>query len=485
METKNLTVRDDLDDVVFDTNQINQISEKIEEQNINDFKCTFVEGLENDENVIGYKYVLLSTISPENILNCDVWGLKIKGFEDKEEMAEKKAELMRKKDKFFDVYVGVNGSWHPLVPTSKQIENEKYGNEKLNKIMKKVHESEKKEKKEEQNNEVKLDNEYDIIKNLSQRKNNLEDDGVVKQNINFQYENEDCLDEDPIIPDKRFAIVSFLSPELAINCKERYFKIRGYTHSLQKAYQLAEKLKEKDETFNLTVVEIGKWTAINFKLMSKMKQYNETELSEKQQYDLKILNEIIGRYRKNIEDRKEILQKRKMEQIKKGAEELNNEGENIENCDNINNESEITTELSQNRGSAKDRLQNLINSSAKLRDVSEKKESKGETENETTHNDDKKKEELRNTNRFANTNRNHDPRERMEKIRKKIAENKEKNKDVNNTKIPDKQLKIKQEVNRINEKKQNLEELKIDKEKLESNLNKMRQMLEQKMAKKN
>ena len=188
-----------------------------------DYKCTFIDGLENDKTINGCKYVLLSTISPENILNCGTWGIKLRGFDDDERAAEKKAELLRKRDKNFDVFVGVNGAWHPMNPTTTQIEDEKFSDVKLNKIMKKIHESEKKEKlaemyndiKENKNNEEQdtKDSEYDIIKNLNRRKNEIENETIeqTNENVKFMFNDVDCLDEDPVIPDKRYAIVSFIS----------------------------------------------------------------------------------------------------------------------------------------------------------------------------------------------------------------------------------------------------------------------------------
>jgi hypothetical protein len=484
-ETKNMTVCDEIEDVVFQTQEENDNTNTNDQYMDKDdlkLKCTMIDGLENDKDVQGYKYVLVSTISPENILNCDTWGIKIRGFEEKEEKAEKKAELMRKRDKYFDVFVGVNGAWHPLNPSNAQIENEKYGNEKLNKIMKKVHESEKKQSLEEMKmnleKEKEEDDEYDIIKNLEKKKREQEQEQEQEftNNTNYIYDNEDCLDEDPVIPEQRFAIISFISPEIAFNYKERAFKVRGYSHNLGKAQQIAKKLEETDKNFNIIIVEIGKWTAINFKLMTKMRNYDANKQIEKQKNELRNLNEIIGRYKKNLDSRKEILEKRKLEKIKQGAQELNGEFDkeqelNVEN----NNEIKEIRQLGKNKEEIKERLKNLIsnNKMGTLHTTQEPKQSVSQELNSQ----EKKPQKLI---------LGDDRQSRIERMRQKLANKRAAQAEAENKKenLQEKQIKIRQEALRINEKKQNIEDLKSDKEKLEANLKKMKEILANRVANK-
>jgi len=54
----------------------------------------------------------------------------------------------------FDIFILEVGKWGPFDPTSKQVEEEKYSNEKLDKIMKKAHESEMKDKQMKDLNEL-------------------------------------------------------------------------------------------------------------------------------------------------------------------------------------------------------------------------------------------------------------------------------------------------------------------------------------------
>jgi hypothetical protein len=485
-ENKTLTVNEEMEDVVFDIQPQETVLEE-PKHSIQDFKCTFVDGLENDKNVVGCQYVLLSVLAPTGILNCDTWGIKVRGFENKEESAEKKAELMRKRDKFFDVFVGMNGSWHPLNPTTTQIEDEKFGNQKLGKIMKKVHETEKKEKTTKDVNAVgteeALDNEYDIIKNLNQRKNEKESD-VEGKSVEFKYlyDKEDCLDEDPIIPDKRYALISFLSPELAINCKEKCFKIRGYSRDYSKAYGLAKALEKSDETFNICVVEVGKWAPVNFKLIGKMKKYDEQKKALKQELELKNLNELVGRYKENLNNRKEILQKRKKEKILQSAQNNNDDDEDddntdvIENIDNLNTNSQIQHQ-DLGKGTGKERLLKMLEKSKKTKNAECEEDEKYENDKINSEDKKEKKTKYDDLDRDDEGKKVHDPRLRAMRLKKIIAERKAKQLEATG----DKQIKIREEALRINEKKQNLEELKTDKLKLEENLQKMKNLLANKM----
>lgn len=493
--TQKLVVdENELEDFTFENNEIQ--SEQNENTDIikTEKVYTKIDGLENDKEIIGARNVIISMISPENILNCNTWGIKVKGFEDDDTKTEEKAELMRKLDKHFDVFVGLNGHWHPMNPTTTQIENEKYKNKDLNKIMKKIHESEKKDmrdkfKKSEETEDNENDEEEKILKELlSKRKVESDSDSDSNNDTNetteYIYSNVDTLDEDRIIPDQRYAVISFASPEIVHNVKDYYFKVRGYSHSVQKAFSIAKQLEEKDKMFKIMVIPIGKWVAINFNRLRKMKIYSDSDQIEKQKFDLNILNEIVGRYKKNLDDRKEIIKKRKEELIKEGANEAaaNKENENNENIDDKEVKEQISKELGKNKEATKERLRNLINNNSKLKENMDKlpsDESKQEkvleknSEMEMSRRTIKgeKKRDKAEKNYMNNLDRN--KYATMERIRKKLAEKQKENPDDFNQK----KVKISQESLRLNEKRQNIDELKANKEKLEENLKRMKEML--------
>jgi chromosome segregation protein len=497
MSTKlSLENNDELDNITFETQPELQEEQNIK-KNTTKKKYIKIDGLENDKTILGHKKnVIVSMISPDNILNCGTWGIKIRGFEDDDKKTEDKAEIIRKMDKYFDVFVGLNGHWHPMNPTTTQIESEKYKNKDLNKIMKNIHESEKKDlreklKKDEQKqieNENQEIEEERILNELYSRNDDGNEEDEELWNENFLYSKEDCLDEDRIIQDQRFAIISFASPELLNNIKDYYFKIRGYTYNYQKALQLAKMIQESDNLFNVSVIEIGKWAPINFKLMSKMKNYDESKQTEKMKTEMMNLNEIIGRYKKRLEDRKEILKKRKIEQIKECARELDEENNNVENSDeeiNMENNSTKKVELSQDLGkrdATKERLRRMIENNDKLKgkldntsstntgtNIQENKDDSNKNANEKTVKKDNLYIQNLNRNKFAT----------MERIKRKIEEKK-----MNESNLGDKKIRVKQEELRLNEKRQNVQELKENKEKIEENLQRMRDMLANRNQKK-
>lgn len=427
----------------------------------NNKNCTIVEDLINDNYQGNYKNMLVSTISPDNILKCETYGIKIRGFEADDSSADKSAKLLRKMDKYHDVLCGDVGVWYPLIPSSSQIEEEKFGNEKLSKIMKKVHDNEKKDEKntrlEQEKNQEILDQE-EIQKKIEEYKKN-EDIEVLQENEEFLFEGQDCLDEDPIIPDKRFAIISLASPELIMNVKERWFKVRGFAHNMQKAMSLINVLQESDKMFNMIIVEVGKWAPVNFKTISQMRKLSVQEREEKQLNDLKYLNEIVGRHKKNLDSRKDIIKQRQIDQITKAASEMDNTPAPVNEDEN-----KMKEEINKNKEGAKDKLRRMIEENRK------RKEEMGEVKV------DKKE-------------KNDVPLTERERLRKVLEERKKQNPEKyklqeKKTNLDSREVNIKQEAVRINEQKQNLEELKENKKKLDSRLSEIKAMYAKKMAQK-
>jgi Family of unknown function (DUF5832) len=492
---KQLQIDDDLQDVTFETNNHEDNKDvSLETKNQCDNKVsskqyTKINDLENDTIITGDKYAIVSMISPRNILNSNTWGIKIRGFENKDEKAEEKAESIRKRDKYFDVFVGFNGHWHPMNPTTTQIESEKYKNKDLNKIMKNIHESEKKEQVEKQlKKEVEEKAEEDLV--IGDNNNDdYSDDEDLTYNDKFIYENEDCLDEDKLIPNQRYAVISFASPELVNNLQENFFKIRGYTSNLQKAQFLAKQIDEKDKKFSLAVVEIGKWAHVNFTLMgnAKRKKMDLQTFAEKQKIEENNLNEIIGRYKKKLDDKKDIMRKRKYEQIKECADEMNEDENNNQDKEDdsdddlLMDESSnlIKEELGKNKDETKERLKNLISQNPSLKEKLEFAKTTKNVGTEKERNEEKTKEEKKIKEGMYIQKLNRDKYATMERMRKRLEE-KKKNAGEN---VNEKKVKINKEALRINEKRHNIEELKGDKDKIEANLKASRERMKELIAK--
>lgn len=103
-------------------------------------RYTEIDHLDEDPPIPGQRFVLISFVSPEGVMNCNIRGVKVRGVYETEVEARRAADKLRKKDKFFDVFVGEIGKWLPWDPDPMKIKEAKYGNKKLDRMMKKVHE---------------------------------------------------------------------------------------------------------------------------------------------------------------------------------------------------------------------------------------------------------------------------------------------------------------------------------------------------------
>jgi hypothetical protein len=96
-----------------------------------------VDLLEEDPEIPGQKFVLLSFISPENLKEgCSMRAIKIRGVFGTREEAEKYSQTIRDTiDSNFDIYVGDVGKWLPW-DNKEKVEDEVYAETELNDLMK-------------------------------------------------------------------------------------------------------------------------------------------------------------------------------------------------------------------------------------------------------------------------------------------------------------------------------------------------------------
>jgi len=104
-----------------------------------DNKYTKIDNLDEDEPINGQKWVLMSFISPEGVMNCTVRGVKVRGVYATEEAARNAAAKFKKTDKYFDVFVGEVGKWLPWDPNPMDIGEAVYNKKKQTQIMENVH----------------------------------------------------------------------------------------------------------------------------------------------------------------------------------------------------------------------------------------------------------------------------------------------------------------------------------------------------------
>lgn len=134
----------------------------------------------------------------------------------------------------------------------------------------------------------------------------------------YKYTNIDCLDEDPEIPNQKFGLFSFVSPEGIMNCKVRGFKCRGVYATQQEAMTACENLKKKDKYHDIFVGPIGKWLPLNPSTTQAEKvKYRNAKLdkimAKVHESDLKDLNELVGR-RKDILDKEKVSHKNRVKE---------------------------------------------------------------------------------------------------------------------------------------------------------------------------
>jgi hypothetical protein len=126
-------------DGVNNTKNISNIGNYDEDIN----KYTKIDNLDEDPVVDSGKFFLVSFISPEGIMNCNMGGLKIRTFKNRVvfsslEEAKIAADEINKKDKYFHVFVGETGKWmgwDPSPDDRKFVEEEKWDNVDQNELM--------------------------------------------------------------------------------------------------------------------------------------------------------------------------------------------------------------------------------------------------------------------------------------------------------------------------------------------------------------
>lgn len=125
-------------------------------------------------------------------------------------------------------------------------------------------------------------------------------------------ENVDFLDEDPIISNQKYFVLSYVVPE---DNKTPMVKVRGVYNDTESCSNRIKKLQQTDKYFHMFICEVGKWGAL-------MKQTEIEKLdSIDVEYQNEQLNEIMKKYKENkdktnqhFEERKERMKQVAMEE---------------------------------------------------------------------------------------------------------------------------------------------------------------------------
>lgn len=210
-----------------------------------------IDHLTEDPPIPGQQWVCLSFLSPEGIKNCNIRGIKVRGVFGTKEEAEKRAEYLSKTDPNFDVFVGEVGKWLPWNPDPNDVQDQKYQEEELQKIMEELKNNQEKAKRmqeqrkrdmidnaayEEQSNQPNSDMRLDQVKSRLRKK--LEEKKA-KQNVEKIVDKQLEDDENKVKEEKKNL------DEMEKTLSEKKANLENLDDKLSKIQELYKKLNKK------------------------------------------------------------------------------------------------------------------------------------------------------------------------------------------------------------------------------------------------
>ena len=185
-------------------------------------------------------------------------------------------------------------------------------------------------------------------------------DNNVKQETvdtkNYTMVDADHLDEDEVIAEQRYCLLSFMSPEGIMNCNTRAVKFRGAFSTLEAAEKYAAKLEKQDGYFKIFVGETGKWLPCDPNT-NKVEQEKTSNPQHQQIIDAQAkqrmakINELAGRTKQMIDKKQKGKNDMMNEKKKEGAaQELIDKRRQRQNA---NNDSKMSSKKSTSHGRSK------------------------------------------------------------------------------------------------------------------------------------
>lgn len=97
-----------------------------------------IDHLDEDEPITGQNFALVSFVSPEGVKNTSLRALKIRGVFPDIDSAQKKAEELNTKDKYFHIFVMEVGKWAGWDPelNESNADKQRYHEKELNELVK-------------------------------------------------------------------------------------------------------------------------------------------------------------------------------------------------------------------------------------------------------------------------------------------------------------------------------------------------------------
>ena len=104
-------------------------------EDLSNYTVVDADHLSEDPVIPGQQYCLLSFMSPEGIMNCNVRAVKFRGAFPSLKEAQKHAEKLEKEDKYFKILAGETGKWLDFDPPAAKVEKEVSSNKEYQKIL--------------------------------------------------------------------------------------------------------------------------------------------------------------------------------------------------------------------------------------------------------------------------------------------------------------------------------------------------------------
>lgn len=141
----------------------------------------YIDYLDESDPPPNQKYFLVCFLSPENIKNTSLRGIKVFGSFPDYNSAKKKVEELSKNEQYFDIHIGELGKWLPWDPSFDQVEDVVYQEKELNDLMKKYKENQDKAR------EMEKQRKHDMIKNAAKNEKKKKDKNNKTKNIGSSY----------------------------------------------------------------------------------------------------------------------------------------------------------------------------------------------------------------------------------------------------------------------------------------------------------
>ena len=137
----------------------------------------------------------------------------------------------------------------------------------------------------------------------------------------------DYLDEDPVINDQKYCVISVLTPKNFKEVDEKStmytFKVRGAYSTVEDAQKRIKLLNQLDPNVNIYLAEIGKWCPFE----------DDPEKAKDAVYKDEELNRLMKGYKENQEKAKELFEVRKADMVAKALADTKEKKEKLKKED--------------------------------------------------------------------------------------------------------------------------------------------------------